>query len=204
MLVVGLTGGIASGKSTVSNYLQKLGAAIIDTDNIAREIVEPYEKAWWDIRAVFGEDFFKKDNSLDRKKLGKVIFSSAEKREKLNAITHPEIIKKTQQLIDECKKNNYPLIVVDAPLLIETGMDKLVDEIWVVQVEKVTQIKRLMKRDNISWEEAEKRISSQMSTEDKLKVAHRTISNEYGISDTLDVVKNIWDEAITKKHFKTK
>ncbi|SMB92934.1 dephospho-CoA kinase [Desulfonispora thiosulfatigenes DSM 11270] len=197
MKIIGLTGGIASGKSTVSNYLKELGAFIVDVDNIAREIVEPGKPAWLEIKNEFGQDFIRNDQNIDRKKLGKLIFSSNLAREKLNNITHPEIILKTQELIEELKHQKlYPLIVIDAPLLIEVGMTELVEEVWLVVVEYQEQIKRLMIRDNISLEEAIKKVHTQMKTKEKMKYASLIINNNNCIQNTLNQVKEIWDKIV--------
>ena len=194
MLVVGLTGGIASGKSTVSNFLKNLGATIIDADIIAREIVEPGEKAWEEIRAFFPDTVINKDLTLNRKELGRIVFNDPEKRKLLNKITHPQIINKTKELIAKYKTDpNIPLIVVDAPLLIETGMEKMVDEVWVIDVKPEVQLRRLIDRDGISQEEAEKRINSQMSTQEKLKYADRVINGNLPLEEMLMEVGKIWD-----------
>lgn len=197
MKIIGLTGGIASGKSTVSNYLKQLGALIIDVDQIARDIVEPGEDAWLEIRAEFGPDFIKEDRTIDRKKLAKLIFKSKEARDRLNNITHPKIISRTKEIIKNSKKNQtHPLIVIDAPLLIEANMTGLVEEVWLVVVEYQEQIKRLMLRDKISLEEAIKRIHTQMKTKDKMKYADLVIDNNQSINDTQARIKEIWRKSL--------
>ncbi|MDK2824281.1 MAG: dephospho-CoA kinase [Clostridia bacterium] len=201
MLVVGLTGGIASGKSTISNYLKSLGAVVIDADLLARQAVEPGEKAWQKIRDYFGVQALNEDRTLNRKKIAEIIFANPREREVLNKIIHPEVIKKTKELIDKYKLDEQiPLIVIDAPLLIEAGMQELVDEVWVINVEPELQIKRVMARDKISEEAAIKRLSSQMPTLEKLKYANRVINNNQNIEETLHQVKKIWQEVVEKKH----
>lgn len=199
MLIVGLTGGIASGKSTISKYLASRGAKIIDADKIAREVVEPGEGAWEKIKYHFGTDVLKEDQTLDRAKLGKIIFEQPEKRQLLNEIIHPAVIAKTQRLINIYKKDKtVPLIVVDAPLLIEAKMTSLVDELWVINVSSKKQIERVMERDNLTWEGAEKRIASQMPTEEKLKFAHRVIDTNISEEETLQEVSKLWEEIVEK------
>ena len=205
MLVVGLTGGIASGKSTISKYLASHGAKIIDADKIARDIVEPGKEAWKKIKSSFGSAVFNEDQTLNRAKLGKIIFEYPEQRQVLNAIIHPEVIAETQRLIDTYKRDKtIPLIVVDAPLLIEAKMTPLVDEVWVINISKEKQIERVMERDNITKEEAEQRIASQMPTEEKIKYAHRLIDTNINKEETFKEVSKLWEEIVEKKHDKGK
>lgn len=197
MKIIGLTGGIASGKSTVSSYLKQLGAYIIDVDKIAREIVEPGQDAWFEIREEFGPEFIQENQTIDRQKLAKLVFTSEEARNKLNEITHPRIVLKTREKIQELKKNqSYPLIVVDAPLLIEAKMTELVEEVWLVVVEYQEQIRRLILRDEISLEEAITRIHTQMKTKEKIKYADLVIDNNNCVEDTLMQIKEIWDKIV--------
>jgi len=197
MLVVGLTGGIASGKSTVSGYLKEMGAAVIDADIVAREMVQPNTPTLQEIIAYFGKGILDNTGQLDRKQLAERIFSSKLDRDKLNSILHPHIIRKVQDLIADYKQEGkVPLIVVDAPLLLETGMNELVDEVWVVAVDSEGQIGRLMKRDGITKEEAEARLNSQMTLTDKLKKAHRVIDNSQAISRTLAFVDDLWAKVV--------
>ena len=201
MLVVGLTGGIASGKSTISKYLASFGAKIIDADKISRDIVEPGEVAWNKIKSYFGTAVINKDQTLDRAELGKIIFKDPAKRQVLNDIIHPEVISQTKKLIDSYKADKtVPLIVVDAPLLIEAKMTSLVDEVWVVNASKEKQIERVMERDSITREGAEQRIASQMPTEEKTKYAHRLIDTNLSKEETFREVSKLWEEIVGKKH----
>lgn len=197
MLVVGLTGGIASGKSTVSCYLQDLGAVIIDTDQLAREMVQPNSPVLQEITAYFGKEILVSTGELDRKKLADRIFTSNADREKLNNIFHPVIIGKVQDLITKYKEEGkVPLIVVDAPLLLETGMQRLVDEVWVIAIPNEVQLARLMKRDGINQVEAQTRLNSQMPLKEKIRQAHRVIDNSQTIADTLVILDSIWAEVV--------
>ena len=199
MLVIGLTGGIASGKSTVSKHLKSLGAVIIDADLLAREVVEPAQKGWQRIREYFGEEVFDTQGNLNRKKMAEIVFNDAGKRKALNDIIHPEVIQKTKELIEKYKKEGQaPLIVVDAPLLIEAGMHNLVDEVWVLNVKPEVQIQRVMERDNISRDSAIKRLKTQMPTEEKLKFAHRIIDNNLTLDQTIKQVEKFWHETVYK------
>jgi len=194
MKVIGLTGGIASGKSTVSGILKSLGALIIDADKVAREVVEPGQRALKEIVKEFGRDVLKEDGTLDRKLLGKIVFSQKSSLEKLNKITHPEICRIIKERIDDAKRAQlYDVVIVDAAILLESGMDKLVDEVWLVYVDRAIQMKRLMERDNITKSEAEDRINSQMPIEEKLKRSHRVIDNRGHIEETKAQVMRLWD-----------
>jgi dephospho-CoA kinase len=179
MRIIGLTGGIAAGKSQVSRILSELGAIIIDADVIAREIVEKGTSTWEEIRDEFGEEYFLADGSLNRKKLGKLVFSDKHALRKLNDITHPAIRNSIISRLDELKTQDYKgVVVVDAALLLEVGWDDLVDEVWVVDAPLEIRITRLMDRDGLSREEALNRINSQMTQEEKNEKADKIIKNE--------------------------
>ncbi|QNB44869.1 dephospho-CoA kinase [Thermanaerosceptrum fracticalcis] len=197
MLVIGLTGGIASGKSTVSRYLRERGAVIIDADALAKELVARGTPAWQEIVAFFGSQVLDEAGNIDRKRLGQIIFVDPQARTKLNSIVHPKVIEATKKRIRELKDNdNVPLIVVDAPLLIEAGMTDLVDEVWVVAVPVQEQLNRLMFRDKLSQEEAIKRIHSQMPLEEKLTYADRIIDNSGSVEETLEILDALWKEIV--------
>ncbi|MBI5455009.1 MAG: dephospho-CoA kinase, partial [Deltaproteobacteria bacterium] len=162
-MVIGLTGGIASGKTFVSNELKRLGAHIIDADVIAREIVEPGRPALAEIVKEFGLRILKADGTLDRKALAGIVFSDKEKLQILNGIMHPRIIERTKALIDEIQSSHKdPLIVVDAAVLIEAGIHGSVDEVVVVLISEEEQMKRLIARDGLTEDEARKRVASQL------------------------------------------
>ncbi len=191
--VIGLTGGIASGKSTVSKILSDLGAVIIDGDIIARKIVTKGSPALDEIKNFFGEDYLNKRGELDRKKLGGLVFKDNEALKKLNEITHPKIIEEIKKEIISHKKN-WPntVIIVDAALLIEMKLTELVDEVWLVALPYEQQLKRLMERDQLTLAEAEKRVNSQMSLEEKKKFAHQTIDNSMDLEHLIKEVKVLW------------
>lgn len=199
MLVVGLTGGIASGKSTVSRFLQELGAEIIDADVIARELVLRQSPAWQEIVKHFGQKVIDEQGFLLRKKLGEIIFHSPAERRILNGILHPRIKQRiTDLLMSLRQKKDLPLIVVDAPLLIEAGMVEMVDEVWVVAIPLELQIKRLKERDSLSTVQAEKRLASQMPLQEKIKYADRVIDNSGNIMETQKKIECLWKEVIFK------
>nr|WP_277817258.1 dephospho-CoA kinase [Koleobacter methoxysyntrophicus] len=193
---MGLTGGIASGKSSVSSVLRDLGAIVIDADIISRQIIEPGKEAWKEIIDYFGKGVIKNGGVVDRKVLGDIVFSDEEKLRVLNNITHPKIINKIKELVQrEKEKNREGVIVIDAALLIELGMHKMVDEVWVVAVNEERQLERLLKREkDLTKEQAIERIYSQMPTREKLKYAHRVIDNSGSFEDTKKQVLKLWTE----------
>lgn len=198
-MVVGLTGGIASGKTFVSNELKRLGAHIIDADVIAREIVEPGRPALAEIAREFGPGILKHDGTLDRKALAGIVFSDKEKLRILNGITHPRIIERTRELIAEIKAaHKDPLIVVDAAVLIEAGIHGSVDEVVVVLISEEEQLKRLVKRDGLTEDEARKRAASQLPLKEKAGYADYVIDNSDSPEATLKCVRELF-LSLTKK-----
>jgi len=189
---IGLTGGISSGKSTVSAMLYELGAVIVDTDKIAREIVEPGQPAWHEIVAAFGETFLLPDGYLNRKLLGEMIFSDDSKRRQLERITHPYIQKAAQEALYDACRNGAAVAVLDVPLLIEVGWQNMVQAVWVVYVDAQTQVNRLMERDQLTRDQALARIGSQMNLQDKLPYAKVVIDNSNSLEATKKQVLTAW------------
>lgn len=178
MLIIGLTGGIASGKNSVSTILAEFGARIIDADIICRELVEPGKPAWREIVSTFGRDVLKKNNEINRKKLGEIIFNAPEKRDLLNSILHPRAIREEWRRIARIERDEPDaLVVVNAALLIESGNYRDVDRVVVVAAEGETMIRRMMKRDGVSRDEAILRINAQMPMDEKIKHADYIIEN---------------------------
>src|SRR5690625_1329325 len=166
-LIIGLTGSISSGKSTVSAMIKELNIPVVDADKLARDVVEPGEEAYADIVHVFGEEILLEDRAIDRKKLGELIFSHKEKREQLNNIVHPAIRKAMLDERDEYVQKGANCVVLDIPLLFESKLTHFVDKTVVVYVEESVQLDRLMKRDAYSEVEANQRIKSQISMKEK-------------------------------------
>ncbi len=164
--VIGLTGGIACGKSNISSALSSIGAKVIDADRISRELTAPGGKALPGIREAFGDAFFDGD-VLDRKALGRLVFSDPEALERLNKLTHPLILAEIRQELADAEAAGEPVCVLDAPLLFEAGLEALCDTVWCVWLPKKLQLKRLMERDGLSRKEAEKRVASQMPPGEK-------------------------------------
>lgn len=198
--IIGLTGGIATGKSTASHIIKKLGYKVIDADKIARDVVLEGKPAYKEIVNSFGKGILNEDNTINRKKLGEIIFKDKAKREKLNGIVHPYIFKSIKDWIIEYGKKEK-IIFLDIPLLIEE-IDKIneygigLDEIWLVYVDERTQLDRLIKRDDLEKEDAHRRINSQMAIELKREYATRIIDNQGNIERLEKQIEEIIDEII--------
>jgi dephospho-CoA kinase len=191
-LLVGLTGGIATGKSTVSDVFRRLGCVIIDADVLAREVVEPGQPAYADLVAEFGREILQPDGTLDRKKLGAIVFAAAAKRERLEAITHPRIRERFAMKLDELAARDFTGIVVfDAPVLIESGNSRTMDRLVVVATDEATQARRLRARDALDGAEAERRIASQMPVAAKAKLAHYVVDNSGDREATIAEVRRV-------------
>lgn len=175
--VVGLTGGIAAGKSTVARCFEELGAAIVDADKLARDAVAKGSDGLAEIVAAFGPDVLLGDGSLDRKALGARVFADAELRARLNAITHPRIAQLGALQIAEHTRRGVPYVLYEAALIVENGLHRGFQGLVVVSVDPVVQLARLVKRDGLSESEAKARIAAQMPLEKKIEVADFVIDN---------------------------
>ncbi len=188
-----LTGGIASGKSTVSHMFQELGAYLIDADLVARQVVEPEKAAWQEIVEFFGQGILLPDKQIDRKQLGRIIFHHADKRKMLNQIVHPRVIAEINQQEHHVHQHDpETFVMVDVPLLIEASMYSDYAHIILVYVPETIQLQRLMRRDNISRQEALARIRSQMSLEEKRRYATHIIMNDADLDDTRKQVTAVY------------
>lgn len=186
MKVIGLTGGTGSGKSVVSQCLREAGAAIIDADLIAHEIIKKGKPAYDELVAYFGEQILQDNGEIFRRKLGEIVFRDKEKLKFLNSCTHKYIVQEiAEQIQDMRKKNQAELIIIDAPLLIEAGLDAICDAIWVVYAHEEVRARRVMQRDGITYETAKARIANQKSWEEYESYAQEVIDN----SDTLEKVQ---------------
>ncbi len=195
MKIVGLTGNIASGKTEVAKIFKELGAKIIDADEIAREVVRLGEPAWQEIVDEFGSDILNSDRSINRKKLGEIIFNDEKKREQLNQITHPRIMTKIKQTIGNYKKEGVKLVILEAALIVERGgLLNVIDELIVVSADEKTQIERIMTRDRLRKEEAISRIVSQMPVSEKAKHAAYIIDNSGSLEETRKQVEEVWEK----------
>lgn len=185
MLKIGLTGGIATGKSFVLSVLSELGCEVMDADQTAREVVEPGQPAFEEIFAHFGSEVVGADGRLDRPKLGAIVFNDPAQREKLNSIVHPKVFEAQARWMAEVEaRNPQAVVIIDAALMIETGSYRRFDKVVVVYCEPELQLQRLMARNNMTQEEATARISSQMPSAEKLKFADFSINTSQGFEDT--------------------
>ncbi len=195
MKVIGLTGGIATGKSTVSEYLKEKGIPVIDADIVSREVTEKGSPALDMLAEKFGSGMIKEDGTLDRKALGAIVFSDSEKRKELNAILHKSIMDSIDEKVEAFRKSGeHDIAVVDAALLIESGFDKKMDQVWVVVSDMEERVKRIMERDDVTAEFAEKKIASQLSDEERLKKADEVINNSGSVEDLREQVDRLLEK----------
>ncbi|MGD7007655.1 dephospho-CoA kinase [Metabacillus sp. 84] len=195
-MVIGLTGGIASGKSTISAYLKKLGYPIVDADIIAKEAVGPGMPAYKGILEVFGETVLHADGAINREKLGSLIFKDREKRGQLNAIVHPEVRKEMLRQRDQFLEEGHKAVILDIPLLFESKLAHHADKSLLVYVSPEVQLERLMNRNGYSQAEARQRINSQMPLEEKRALADETIDNNGTMENSfyqLDEILRKWN-----------
>lgn len=183
-MIIGLTGSIASGKSTVSNMLKELGLPIVDADQVARQVVEPGTETLKEIAEAFGEDILTEKGELNRPKLGAIVFNDEEKRKMLNNIIHPAIRREMLRQRDELVANGEKTVIMDIPLLFESKLQHFVDKIIVVTVTEDVQLNRLMERNQFSEEEAMSRIRSQLPLSVKEKGADAVINNNGSLEET--------------------
>lgn len=194
MLVVGLTGSIASGKSVVSKTLKELGLPIIDADLIARKMVKPGEVGYQEIVDHFGKGILNPDQTINRRRLAKIIFSASKERERLNFILHPRIVEESKRRMRDFKERGERIVILDAALLVEAGELSLADKLIVVTVSPKIQVKRLVQRDHLTEREAKKRIATQMSLSEKVKLADYVIDNSGPVRKTIKRTKGIYDQ----------
>jgi len=195
MLIVGLTGGVASGKTAVSEILSEEGAYIIDADQIARELVQPNTPTWRELIHVFGKEILNQDGFIHRKKLAAMVFSNPQQRNLLNQIMQPRIKEEMDQRVKRIgQKDPKAMVVIDAALLVELGEYREMDKLIVVTSTEKQQIERLKEREGASEEEARKILASQMPLEEKLKVADFVIRNEGCLEETRRIAKEVFQE----------
>ncbi len=195
MILVGLTGGLATGKSAVARLFQDCGAVVLDADVLARQLVEPGTPAWRDIVRAFGKQVLSPDRSLDRHALAKIVFRNRAKLKKLNAIVHPRVAREQTRLTREiARKAPDAVILYDAPVLIEAGAHKRMDKIVVVSADQETQIKRLRNRNHLSRTEALRRVRSQLPLAQKVKLADYVIDGTLSFEQTKNEVQGIYAE----------
>jgi len=195
MLIVGLTGGVASGKTAVSQVLKEEGAYIIDADQIARELVQPHKPAWNELIRAFGQEILREDGSIHRKKLADKVFADPKQRKLLNQILHPRIKEEMDRRAKKIgEKDPNAIVVIDAPLIVELGDHREMDKLIVVTTTQTQQIERMKDRDGTSPKEALRIVSSQMPMEEKSKFADYVIQNEGSLEETKKRAKEIFKD----------
>ena len=195
MIIAGLTGGLATGKSTVSRFFQDCGAVLIDADVLARLVVEPGKPAWRDIVRTYGKSVLRPDRTLDRPALGKIVFNNPTKLKRLNAIVHPRVAHEQARLTREIKgKDPKAVIIYDAPLLIEADAHRRMDRVIVVATDRETQLARLRRRSHLTKTEALRRIKSQMPLAKKVALADYVIDGTLTAAQTRHAVTLVYEE----------
>lgn len=194
MLRVGLTGGIGSGKSEVTRLLAAKGAAVVDADLVAREVVEPGTPGLQRVVEEFGPGVLRPDGTLDRPKLGSLVFADPVRLQRLNAIVHPLIGERTAELVAQAEAEGADVLVHDVPLLVESGLAQAYEVVVVVAADPRTQLQRLTRNRGMSEQEAQQRIDAQAPLADKLAAATHVLSNDGSLQDLAEQVDRLWDE----------
>ena len=201
MKVIGLTGGIASGKSTVAQFLKELGAVIIDADKVGHEAFEPNTETWREVVAAFGKEILTPDNEVDRQKLGKIVFADSQALVRLNQIVHPRIYALVKARIEDYRRRGIKVVVLELPLLVEVplsmkpGQPTLsdeVDEVWVTVAPQAVVLKRLKDKSGLSQAESLARIRSQLPSKERLKHADVVIETDCGLEELKAKVAKLW------------
>ncbi|MBL7959572.1 dephospho-CoA kinase [bacterium] len=191
-VVIGLTGGIGCGKTEVAKIFQHLGAKIIDADAIGKSVVETLPNVLKEIVKVFGRKFVNKDGTLKRKELGAYVFADEEKKIQLNRIVHPHLFKQVQQEIEGAQKAGNKIIVVDAALIYETGIENIFDKVVVVNSDLKNRIERIKQRDQLTDDEISHRMSAQMPLEEKVRRATLVITNNGSVESLKEAAEKIF------------
>jgi dephospho-CoA kinase len=196
MLVIGLTGGIGTGKSEVTRQLGALGAAVIDADRVGHEAYVPGSESWRQVVEVFGDDILRTDGEIDRQKLGAIVFSDPDQLARLNGIMHPRMAGIVAGRLEELRGQGTEVAVVEAALLFEAGWDSLVDEVWVTDSPVEVVIQRLQARNGMSPEEVLKRMDSQMDREERLGRAQVVVDNTGDMAALEETVNGLWETRV--------
>ena len=197
MIVIGVTGGIGTGKSEVSKILGELGAVVIDADKVGHSIYLPDTPGWQEIIDAFGEDLVGEDRHIDRSKLGPIVFGNPEALATLNSITHPKIRQRLIELTQENKGEGVKAVAIEAAILVEAGWVDLVDEVWVTASELETAVDRVSKRNNMPADAVRARIESQMPQDERLKHATVVVSNNGDLDALREQLSKLWTERIS-------
>ena len=194
MKVIGLTGGIGSGKSTVSQFLAELGAVILDADKVGHEAYKPDTEVWREVVAAFGRQILTSNGAIDRKKLGEIVFGNAEALSRLNQIMHPRMYDMVKAQLEEYQRQGVDVVVLEAPLLIEAGWASSVDEVWVTVAPESTVLRRLEECSGLSEQQSLARIRSQLSSEERIRHANVVINTDCSLDELKAKVKELWQK----------
>jgi dephospho-CoA kinase len=199
MIVIGLTGGIGTGKSEAARILRELGGVIINADQVGHEAYTPHSEIWQEVVKAFGEDILQPNGEIDRKKLGGIVFSDAEQLARLNRIMHPRMAKMVAEQIQQLGERGTIVVVVEAALLFEAGWDSLVDEVWTTDSPEELVMGRLQARNGLSEEEARRRIGAQMSAAQRRRRSDVVIDNSGNLEDLKRTIQSLWDSGVKEK-----
>ena len=199
MLVIGLTGGIGTGKSEAARYMGSLGAVLINADQVGHEAYSPHSEAWRQVVGAFGEGILQDNGEIDRRSLGAIVFSDPDQLARLNGIMHPLMARMVQDKIGGLRENGVGVVVVEAALLFEAGWDSLVEEVWVTDSPEESVILRLSQRNGMTEEEARKRLSSQMDRAERLDRSDFVIDNSSDVGALQAAIDGLWDSRVKER-----
>jgi dephospho-CoA kinase len=198
MRVIGLTGSICSGKSTIAQFLAQMGATLINADEIGHEAYQPHCETWQQVVEAFGKGVLTASDEIDRQKLSEIVFKDPEALKRLNAIMHPGMHRVAEKRIERLRREGTEVVVLEAPLLIEANWLDLVDEVWVARASEENSLKRCRERSGLSEAQARARMASQFSPDEKAKHASVLIDTNVSLAEVEAMVKNLWRERFGK------
>ena len=194
MKVIGLTGGIGSGKSTVSKLAEEMGAVILDADKVGHEAYTPDSRTWCEVVAAFGDEIVAEDRSIDRRKLGAIVFADPAALERLNGIMHPRMFDMMKTKLDVLRQQGVKFVVLEAAILIEANWTPLVDEVWVTVASEPVVVARVRERTGLPEEQIRSRIQSQLSNEERTRQADEVIGNDGSLDELRAAVAGLWEK----------
>ena len=196
MIVIGLTGGIGTGKSEVGRILATLGAVVIDADQLGHHAYTPHTEIWHEVVKAFGEGILQASGEIDRKQLGAIVFADPEQLARLNGIMHPRMARMVSQQIEKLREEGASAVVVEAAVLFEAGWDSMVDEVWTTESPLDNVADRLMARNGLDRAEVVKRIKSQMSSEERSARSRVVVDNSKDVGTLVNTVRSLWDTRV--------
>ena len=196
MIVIGLTGGIGTGKSEVGRILATLGAVVIDADQLGHHAYTPHTEIWYEVVKAFGEGILQSSGEIDRKQLGAIVFADPEQLARLNGIMHPRMARMVSQQIEKLREEGASAVVVEAAVLFEAGWDSMVDEVWTTESPLDNVADRLMARNGLDRAEVVNRIKSQMSSEERSARSRVVVDNSKDVDTLVNTVRSLWDTRV--------